>query len=144
MLKLVHFAYVILSFSQTQYKSRRILQIKRPSGQSSVPTVARDKCIGKSNKRLHIWPSSPNTLLNPQGDFLGQIYFLHLIAASGVFFSSTTDLFFARQGFGFFAFPLSFAEEFDRSTTYVVKKHLLLSLEPLMPPISRQTSLSIC
>jgi len=80
----------------------------------------------------------------------------HLIAASGALFSRSPDLFCARQGFlvvlvffwcdffvGLFffcAFLLSFAKEFDRSTIYVVKKHLLLSSEP---PISRKTSISI-
>lgn len=59
----------MLSFLQSQeYKSCCTIQTKGPSGQSSVPTVARDKCVGKSNKRKQtksIWPSSPNGLLKP-------------------------------------------------------------------------------
>lgn len=69
MLALVYFIYVMLSFLQSQeYKSCYTIQTKGPSDQSSVPTVARDKCVGKSNRRKQtksIWPSSPNALLKP-------------------------------------------------------------------------------
>lgn len=67
MLVLVHFIYVILSFLQSQEnKSCCTLQIKGPFGQSSVSAVATDKCLGKSNKRLNVWASSPNSLLNAE------------------------------------------------------------------------------
>lgn len=67
MLVLVHFIQVILSFFQSQeHNSCCTLQFKGPSGQSSVPTVVRDKCMGKSNKRLSIRTSSPNSVLSPQ------------------------------------------------------------------------------
>lgn len=56
----------MFSFLQSQErKSRCTLQINGPSGQPSVPTVAGDRCVGKSNKRVSKWTFSPNTLLSP-------------------------------------------------------------------------------
>lgn len=142
---LVYLIYVFFSVLQSQENKNSCTLIKGPSGQYSDPTAARNKCIWKRKtdkvyEHLRLKLSWTLTYFQDAG-FPG-LDKVHSVKSSPLKPSwSPTPL---LGGASFFFSPhYHFPLPSNLSTTCVVKKHLDLSFQPFMPPISRQTSLSV-